>query len=132
MRYFDVDSYQHLESAIKKAAISGDMDAKEDLQYLKKAILTFADYVREVEAEQIETKFAKGLLKGEEYQRVVSHFDGTRHTAHELANINTRMVNRLADAYKVGHVFLGDPDNRREIGHFCGEIAFWLFDNRYT
>lgn len=132
MAYFDSDQYSALEAAVKRAVLAGDADAVEDLDFLKKAVLSFANYVYTVNEEQIETKFAKGVLKGEEYQEVVSHFDQTRHTAHEQAIVNARMLNRIASAYGIKDVFLGDPLNRREVGHFCGEICGWIFESRYA
>ena len=132
MAYFDKDQYSALEAAVKRAVLAGDTDAVEDLDFLKKAVLSFASYFYAVNEEQIETKFAKGVLKGAEYQEVVSHFDRTRHAAHEQAIVNARMLNRIASAYGIKDVFLGDPLNRREVGHFCGEICSWIFENRYA
>lgn len=132
MQYFNHESYETLQIQIKSAVLGGDPDAGEDLDFLKKAVLSFANYVYKVNEEQIETKFAKGVLKGKEYQDVASYFDQTRHAAHEQAIVNARAINRIAAAYGVGQVFLGDSQNRREVGHFCGEVCNWIFENRYN
>ena len=132
MVYFDQEQYLALEAAIKRAVLAGDADAVEDLDFLKKAVLSFASYFYAVNEEQIETRFAKGVFKGTGFQEIVSHFDQTRHAAHEQAIVNARMLNRIASAYGIKDVFLGDPLNRREVGHFCGEICGWIFENRYA
>ncbi len=132
MSFFDDSAYLSLEEEIKQKAITGEPEALEDLNYLKNAVMIFANYVYKVDEEQIETRLAKSFLKGEELREVVSHFDSTRHTAHEQAIVQARILNRLASAYGVNPVFLGDQSNRREIGHFCGEITKWFFDNRYN
>ena len=132
MDFFDSSEYIKLEGAIKNSISDGDADAADDLRFLKSAVLSFISYVATVGEERIETEFAKGVLKNEEYQRVVSSFDQTRHVAHEQAIVNARLINRMASAYGVKPVFLGDPENRREVGHFCGEFCNWVFINRYN
>lgn len=131
MSYFDQEAYLKLEALVKQQASAGNEDALEDLGFLKRAVLSFANYVYVVVEEQIETKFAKGVKKGDELRDTISHFDETRHNAHETAIVSAKMINRIAAAYKVGAVFTGDQSNRREIGHFCGEITSWVFENRY-
>ena len=42
MAYFDKDQYSALEAAVKRAVLAGDTDAVEDLDFLKKAVLSFA------------------------------------------------------------------------------------------
>lgn len=132
MDFFCAEEYIKLEQAVRSSALSGDKDALEDLGFLKKALISFAGYVFAVDEERIEVRFAQGILKGAELQSVVAHFDSTRHAAHEQAIVNVKMINRIAAAYGVGNVFVGDPQNRREIGHFCGEIGNWIFVNRYN
>ncbi len=85
MDFFDSSEYIKLEGAIKNSISDGDADAADDLRFLKSAVLSFISYVATVGEERIETGFAKGVLKNEEYQRVVSSFDQTRHVAHEQA-----------------------------------------------
>ncbi len=130
--FFSDRAYAELEAKVKQSAIGGDEDAMDDLGVLKKAVQIFAEYVYAVSEERIELRFAQGVVKGDEYREIVTHYDGTRHTAHEQAIVYTRMLNRIAKAYGVQPVFLGDENNRREIGSFCGEFSSWLFENRYS
>lgn len=130
MGFFDMENYLNLENTIKQRAASGDEDAIDDLGFLKKAVLAFANYVYMVTEERIETRLAAGVKTGEELKEIVSHFDLTRHNAHEAAIVNTNMLNRIASAYGIGLVFTGDPSKRWEIGSFCGEITDWFFENR--
>ena len=131
MAFFNVEEYCKQEDAIKKAALSGDEDALDDLSTLKDAGKTFSEYVYKVAEERLEVRAALGVLKGDEYRNVAEHFDGTRHTAHEKAIVNTNMLNRIAAVYGCGSVFTGDTGNRREIGEFCCEFTSWLFSIRY-
>ncbi len=130
MILFNEQEYLKLEAAIKSKAGQHDPDAEEDLSFLKTAMMSFCEYAFRVNEEQIETRLAKGVLIGDELRTVVEHFDGTRHTAHERAIAQTKMLNRLATAYSCGKIFLGDESIRFEIGTFCGEVANWLFKNR--
>ena len=132
MNCFSVESYLNLENAIKQQAASGSEDALDDLGFLKKAVLSFSHYVYMVSEEQIETRMARGIKTGDEYRELASHFDSTRHIAHEAAIVNAKMLNRIASAYGVDPVFTGDASNRREVGDFCGEITGWLYVNRYN
>lgn len=130
MILFNEQEYLKLEAAIKSKATQHDPDAEEDLSFLKTAMMSFCEYAFRVNEEQIETRLAKGVLTGDELRNVVEHFDGTRHTAHERAIAQTKMLNRLATAYSCEKIFLGDESIRFEIGSFCGEVANWLFTNR--
>ena len=130
MILFNEQEYLKLEAAIKSKATQRDPDAEEDLSFLKTAMMSFCEYAFRVNEEQIETRLAKGVLTGDELLNVVEHFDGTRHTAHERAIAQTKMLNRLATAYSCEKIFLGDESIRFEIGSFCGEVANWLFTNR--
>ena len=130
MILFNEQEYLKLEAAIKSKATQHDPDAEEELSFLKTAMMSFCEYAFRVNEEQIETRLAKGVLTGDELRNVVEHFDGTRHTAHERAIAQTKMLNRLATAYSCEKIFLGDESIRFEIGSFCGEVANWLFTNR--
>ncbi len=132
MKYFDSAAYSNVENTIKAKAANGDEDALEDLEYLKKAVLSFGEYVYKVTEEQIEARFARGVLKGSELQTVISDFDKSRTAAHEQAIVNAKMVNRIAAAYNVGSIFLGNASERREVGEFCIEFCDWVFANRYN
>ena len=132
MNCFDADHFLSLENTIKQQAIAGNEDALDDLGFLKKAVLSFARYVYMVAEERIEVRLAKGVKTGDDLRDTLSHFDTVRHNAHEAAIANTNMLNRIASAYRVEHVFTGDAANRSEVGEFCGEITAWLFENRYS
>ena len=132
MNCFDADSYLALENTIKQQAAAGNEDAADDLGFLKKAVLSFVHYVYMVAEERIEARLAMGVKTGDELRETLSHFDAVRHNAHEAAIANANMLNRIASAYRIEHVFTGDRANRREIGEFCGEITAWFFENRYS
>ena len=130
MALFNEQEYLKLETAIKSKASQHDPEAVEDLSFLKSAMLSFSEYAFRVNEEQIETRLAKGVLTGDELRYVMEHFDGTRHTAHERAIAQAKMLNRIAAAYSCEKIYLGDESVRFEIGSFCGEVANWLFTNR--
>lgn len=132
MQYFHKDNYLKLEAQIINSAATGDADAVEDLLLLKRTVYSFVHYVYSVDEEQIETRFARLVLKGDELEDIVSRFDLTRHNAHESAIVSANILNRMAVIYNVGSIFTGDPSNRREVGHFCGELSNWFFVNRYN
>lgn len=132
MIYFDEEKYQELERKIKAAAMADNEDSIEDLKYLKNYVLNCCQYVYKVTEEQMETKLARGILKGEELRQRVELFDRMRHTAHEQAIASTRALNRMAEMYGLGKIYTGDEKDRAEIGNFCGEFCSWLFENRYS
>ena len=132
MFFFNQDMYEKLVAVIKQQAASGNEDAMEDLGFLKKSVLAFANYVYVVNEEQIETRLAEGIKKGNELREIRAHFDSLRHNAHEAAIVNAGMINRIASVYEIDRIFTGDLNNRREVGQFCGEITNYIFLNRYN
>lgn len=130
MSLFNEQAYLKLEEMIRSQIALNNPDAAEDLAFLKTALLAFIEYAYKVNEEQIETRFARGVLSGSELREVVEHFDGTRHTAHERAIAQTKALNRMAKAYSCEKIYLGDESVRFEIGSFCGEVSDWIFRNR--
>ena len=130
MSLFNDQAYLKLEEMIRSQIALNNPDATEDLAFLKTALLAFCEYAFKVNEEQIETRFARGVLSGSELREVVEHFDGTRHTAHERAIAQTKALNRMAKAYSCEKIYLGDESVRFEIGSFCGEVSDWIFRNR--
>ena len=130
MSLFNDQAYLKLEEMIRSQIALNNPDAAEDLAFLKTALLAFCEYAFKVNEEQIETRFARGVLAGSELREVVEHFDGTRHTAHERAIAQTKALNRMAKAYSCEKIYLGDESVRFEIGSFCGEVSDWIFRNR--
>ena len=130
MSLFNDQAYLKLEEMIRSQIALNNPDAAEDLAFLKTALLAFCEYAFRVNEEQIETRFARGVLAGSELREVVEHFDGTRHTAHERAIAQTKALNRMAKAYSCEKIYLGDESVRFEIGSFCGEVSDWIFRNR--
>ena len=130
MSLFNVQAYLKLEETIRSQIALNNPDAAEDLAFLKTALLAFSEYAYKVNEEQIETRFARGVLSGSELREVVEHFDGTRHAVHERAIAQTKALNRMAKAYSCEKIYLGDESVRFEIGSFCGEVADWVFRNR--
>lgn len=128
---FNAEEYLKLEAAIKKKAADGDVDAVDDLVFFKKYVLTCCEYVYKVAEERVETRLAKGYLKGDELRQVVERFDQTRHNAHEQAIVSTKALNRIALMYNVGKIYSGNENVRAEIGSFCNELSDWLFGGRY-
>lgn len=129
--FLNYPAWLELEEKIKTRAASGDDEAREDLQFLKKASLSFGNYVYQVVAERTETRLAYGVLKDAELRQLVSSADQARTAAHEQAIVNVRILNRMASAYGAGRIFLGDESERREIGRFCIEYCNLLFNRRY-
>ena len=130
MAVFDPVQYEALENRIKQPAMAGEAEALEDLESLKNCVRAFFRYVDRVTEQQLESRMAAGILKGEALREHTLHFDGARRAAHEPAIVSARLLNRLAAAYGAGPVFLGDGTDRFQVGDFCGEISAWFFTNR--
>ena len=71
-----------------------------------------------------------GTLDGQEYRDAVSQYDGDRHSAHERAISNVKLLNRLADREELSPVFTGDETQRHQVADFCLELDQYLFQNR--
>ncbi|MBR1710995.1 MAG: DUF3232 domain-containing protein [Clostridia bacterium] len=123
---FNEDSYLRLIKILKSSA---DPDARDDLSLVQDILISFHRYVDAV------VRGEQGLSAidnsdGTVWRDAVSQYDQSRHSAHELAIQNARLINRLADNYKVDPVYLGDLDQRHQVADFCLEADQFFFRNR--
>ena len=69
-------------------------------------------------------------LDGQEYRDAITSYDGDRHSAHEKAIGDAKLINRLAAREGLPPIFTGDETQRHQIADFCLELDQYLFQNR--
>ena len=69
-------------------------------------------------------------LDGQEYRDAITQYDGDRHSAHEKAIGDAKLVNRLAAREGLPPIFTGDETQRHQIADFCLELDQYFFQNR--
>ncbi len=75
---------------------SNDPYAQEDLDTVEKAMLAFHNYVNTVVDGEMKLLIQGSSLEGQEYRDAIISNDGDRHSAHEKAIGDAKLVNRLA------------------------------------
>lgn len=128
--YFSAENYVALREKILAACRNGDADAREDLDYLRDALQSFFAYVEEVAVTETRLDTEGALLTGNDYRELFESCDQSRHQRHEAAIVQARVLNRLAESYNVGPVFLGDPGKRLEVAATCLEAVDAVFQSR--
>ena len=126
-KYFNSKAFEDLFSVISN---KGDQD---DLAALQSAMESFIDYVKEVGYCELNTKIAyatMGYSETRERQEYVQSLDTTRHSHHEAAIANCRLMNRLCAMYSIDKMFTGNEQDRLEIAEFCMEATAYFFLNR--
>ena len=127
MHYFNYESYEALTAAIKA---STDEFAADDLNALNDAMTSFREYVNKVDAGEQQIKLAAFRFEGEEYREMITRYDQLRHSQHEEAIANVRLVNRLAELYGTKSLFTGNDQERLEVADFCLDVVTELFIRR--
>ena len=115
-----------MRDTIAEKAKVGDRDASEDLTYLLQVVHACCKYVDAVNAFMFSTTTAR-IVSVSDYRNIFEENDKRRHAAHENAIVRVNVLNRMCRVYGVSPVYLGDEDNRYQIGDFCGELVNEIF-----
>lgn len=107
-----------------------DPYAKDDLDTVEKAMQSFHNYVNTVVGGEMKLLIQGSSLEGQEYRDAIAQYDGNRHSAHEKAIGNAKLVNRLAAREGLPPIFTGDENQRHQVADFCLELDWYLFQNR--
>ena len=91
---------------------------------------SFHSYVHTVVKNETKFLLQSGNLEGQEYRDAVSQYDSDRHSAHEKAIGDAKLINRLASQKGVPPVFTGDDTQRHQVADFCLELDRYLLQNR--
>lgn len=123
---FNEEAYQNL---IRSIRASGTPDSQEDLSLVQDIMISFHRYVDTVVRGELELTTVDSS-EGPSWREAVSQYDQSRHSAHELAIQNARLINRLADNYHTEAIYLGDLNQRHQVASFCLEADRFFFQNR--
>ena len=101
-----------LKDLIRRFSTSNDPYAQEDLDTVEKAMLAFHNYVNTVVDGEMKLLIQGSSLEGQEYRDAIISYDGDRHSAHEKAIGDAKLVNRLAAREGLPPIFTGDETQR--------------------
>ena len=127
MQFFDESA---LKALIRRFSTSSDPYAREDLDTVEKAMEAFHNYVNTVVDGEMKLLIQGSSLEGQEYRDAIISYDVDRHSAHEKAIGDAKLVNRLAAREGLPPIFTGDETQRHQIADFCLELDQYLFQNR--
>lgn len=97
---------------------------------VSKYATTFHNYVKTVVDGEMKLLIQGSSLEGQEYRDAIAQYDGNRHSAHERAISDVKVLNRLAAREGLSPVFTGDDTQRHQVADFCLELEEHLFQNR--
>ena len=127
MQFLDENA---LKALIRRLSTSNDPYAREDLDTVEKAMEAFHNYINTVVDGEMKLMMQGSSLEGQEYRDAVSQYDSDRHSAHEKAIGDAKLINRLASQKGLPPVFTGDDTQRHQVADFCLELDRYLFQNR--
>ena len=127
MQFFDESA---LKALIRRFSTSSDPYAREDLDTVEKAMQAFHNYVNTVVDGEMKLLIQGSSLEGQEYRDAITQYDGDRHSAHEKAIGDAKLVNRLAAREGLPPIFTGDDTQRHQVADFCLEPDQYFFQNR--
>jgi hypothetical protein len=127
MQFFDENA---LKALIRRFSTSSDPYAREDLDTVEKAMEAFHNYVNTVVDGEMKLLIQGSRLDGQEYRDAITQYDGDRHSAHEKAIGDAKLINRLAAREGLPPIFTGDETQRHQIADFCLELDQYLVQNR--
>ena len=90
----------------------------------------FHNYVNTVVDGEMKLLLQGSSLDGQEYRDAITQYDGDRHSAHEKAIGDAKLVNRLAAREGLPPIFTGDDTQRHQVADFCLELDQYFFQNR--
>ena len=126
-KYLNEDALKDL---VRRFSVSNDLYAQEDLDTVEKALLAFHNYINTVVDGEMKLLIQGNSLEGQEYLDAITQYDGDRHSAHEKAIGDAKLVNRLAAQEGLPPIFTGDDTQRHQVADFCLELEAYLFRNR--
>lgn len=91
---------------------------------------SFHNYVSTVIKGETRLLLQGSDLDGQEYRDAITQYDGDRHSAHEKAISDVKLLNRLSSRNGLSLVFTGDDTQRHQLADFCLELDQYLFRNR--
>ena len=119
-----------LKELIRLLSFSNDPYAHDDLSIVKDAMESFHNYVSTVIKGETRLLLQGSDLDGQEYRDAITQYDGDRHSAHEKAISDVKLLNRLSSRNGLSLVFTGDDTQRHQLADFCLELDQYLFRNR--
>ena len=119
-----------LKDLIRRLSTSNAPDDREDFDIVAKAMEAFHRYVDTVVTGETKLLLQGSNLDGQEYRDAITNYDGDRHSAHEKAIGDAKLINRLAAREGLPPIFTGDETQRHQIADFCLELDQYLFQNR--
>ena len=119
-----------LKDLIRRLSTSNDPDDRDDFDIVAKAMEAFHHYVDTVVTGETKLLLQGSSLEGQEYRDAITQYDGDRHSAHEKAIGDAKLVNRLAAREGLPPIFTGDDTQRHQVADFCLELDQYLFQNR--
>ena len=119
-----------LKDLIRRLSTSNDPDDQEDFDIVTKAMEAFHNYVDTVVKGETNLLLQGSNLDGQEYRDAITNYDGDRHSAHEKAIGDAKLVNRLAAREGLPPIFTGDDTQRHHVADFCLELDQYFFQNR--
>ena len=99
-----------------------NVDTSLEVNALAELICSAVNYTQSVVELEAALLTSKYQIEGNEYRENIQRLDQDRTKAHNSLIANLRMVNRLAERYKIEQVYTGS-DERIEIGDFAGELC---------
>ena len=127
MQFFDESA---LKALIRRFSTSSDPYAREDLDTVEKAMQAFHNYVNTVVDGEMKLLIQGSSLEGQEYRDAITQYDGDRHSTHEKAIGDAKLINRLAAREGLPPIFTGDDTQRHQVADFCLELDQYFFQNR--
>ncbi len=118
-----------LKELIRRIMTGIDPICQQDQETIESILPSFHDYVDAVVKGETRILLNPQAI-GQPYRDMVAQYDQTRHSAHETAIINVRVLNRLANLYDLPPVFSGNTEERHQVAAFCLELDVYLFENR--
>lgn len=125
-KYLDESSFRSL---IHQITAGIDPDSRDNLEVLETILPSFHAYVDAVVSGETRLLLS-GRPDGQAYRDLIMQYDDARHSRHEAAIVNVRVLNRLAGLYDLPPVFTGDDASRHQVAAFCLELDQYFFVNR--
>ena len=119
-----------LKDLIRRLSTSNDPDDRDDFDIVTKAMEAFHNYVDTVVKGETNLLLQGSNLDGQEYRDAITNYDGDRHSAHEKAIGDAKLLNRLAAREGLPPIFTGDETQRHQVADFCLELDQYFFQNR--
>ena len=125
-KYLDESSFSSL---VRQITTGINPDSRDNMEVLETILPSFHTYVDAVVSGETRLLLS-GQPDGQTWRDLIMQYDSARHSAHEAAIVNVRVLNRLAALYNLPPVFTGDDTHRHQVAAFCLELDQYFFVNR--